>query len=53
VQSFIEAYLEDVVIGLISAAVHSDESLRYLSTLDGPAAHEPVTATTRRLRQIT
>ncbi len=54
VQSFIEAYLEDVGIGLISAAVHSDESLRLsFRPSMGQLRCEPVTATTQRLRLIT
>lgn len=54
VQSFIEAYLEDVGIGLVSAAVHSDESLRLsFRPAMGQLRCEPLAATTQRLRQIT
>ena len=54
VQSFIEAYLEDVGIGLVSAAVHSDESLRLsFRPSMGQLRCEPLTATTQRLRVVT
>jgi len=54
VQSFIEAYLEDVGIGLVSAAVHGDESLRLsFRPAMGQLRCEPLAATTQRLRQIT
>jgi len=54
VQSFIEAYLEDVGIGLVSAAVHSDESLKLsFRPAMGQLRCEPLTASTQRLRQIT
>ena len=54
VQSFIEAYLEDVGIGLVSAAVHSDESLRLsFRPAMGQLRCEPLTASTQRLQQIT
>jgi chemotaxis receptor (MCP) glutamine deamidase CheD len=54
VQSFVEAYLEDVGIGLVSAAVHSDESLRLsFRPSMGQLRCEPLTATTQRLQQIT
>jgi chemotaxis receptor (MCP) glutamine deamidase CheD len=54
VQSFVEAYLEDVGIGLISAAVHSDEPLRLsFRPAMGQLRCEPASATTQRLRQIT
>jgi chemotaxis receptor (MCP) glutamine deamidase CheD len=54
IQSFIEAYLEDVGIGLVSAAIHSDELLRLsFRPAMGQLRCEPVTATTQRLHQIT
>lgn len=54
VQSFIEAYLEDVGIGLVSAAVHNDESLRLsFRPAMGQLRCEPLAATTQRLRQLT
>lgn len=54
VQSFIEAYLEDVGIGLVSAAVHNDESLRLsFRPAMGQLRCEPLAATTQRLRHIT
>lgn len=54
VQSFVEAYLEDVGIGLVSAAVHNDESLRLsFRPAMGQLRCEPLAATTQRLRQLT
>lgn len=54
VQSFIEAYLEDVGIGLVSAAVHIDEPLRLsFRPAMGQLRCEPLTATTQKLRQLT
>ncbi len=54
VQSFIEAYLEDVGVGLVSAAVHADEPLRLsFRPAMGQLRCEPVAATTQRLKQLT
>jgi len=54
VQSFVEAYLEDVGIGLVSAAVHCDESLNLsFRPSMGQLRCEPAAATTQRLQKIT
>ena len=52
IQSFIEAYLEDVGIGLVSAAAHADEPLQVsFRPAMGQLRCEPLAATTQRLRQ--
>jgi chemotaxis receptor (MCP) glutamine deamidase CheD len=54
IQSFVEAYLEDVSIGLVSAAAHCDEPLRLsFRPVMGQLRCEPLTASTQRLKKIT
>lgn len=54
VQSFVEAFLDDVGIGLVSAAVHGDEPLRLsFRPSMGQLRCEPLAACTQRLTQIT
>jgi chemotaxis receptor (MCP) glutamine deamidase CheD len=54
IQSFIEAYLEDVGIGLVSASAHMEEPLRLcFRPAMGQLRCEPLAATTQRLRQPT